>query len=307
MLLRTIQLIFLGMIINKNKDWENFRIMGVLQRIALCQFLFFLIHHCTKGSTLKCYITNDTEKRTIFKLIRIRELIIVFGLVLAATLAMLFVKLEGCPRGYLGPGGYFDKDLGQYANCTGGLERFVDAAILGNNHLYNNPTCRKEIYCFLNFDPEGLYSTIFALINYAIGFQIGVFIVFARTERQAIVSSLATGGLLSVIGVILILFTSIQLNKNLWTPSFALITTSISIVAYIVIRLFFVFSNLKLFRLLSMAGEQCLDIYVASELIQGIVPTSLPVSLVTKYGSSLGLSLATLWSAYFIAILNAIR
>ena len=43
-------------------------------------------------------------------------------------------------RGYLGPGGLHDDS--NYTNCTGGAARVIDAAIFGNSHLYQRPTCK---------------------------------------------------------------------------------------------------------------------------------------------------------------------
>ena len=43
-------------------------------------------------------------------------------------------------RGYLGPGGI--SEAGRFFNCTGGAAGYIDRLILGQQHLYNNPTCK---------------------------------------------------------------------------------------------------------------------------------------------------------------------
>jgi len=58
-------------------------------------------------------------------------------------------------RGYLGPGGISED--GKYQNCTGGVSGYVDKLILGEVHLYQNPTT-KFVYGSGAFDPEGPYG-----------------------------------------------------------------------------------------------------------------------------------------------------
>lgn len=43
-------------------------------------------------------------------------------------------------RGYLGPGGI--GDMGLYPNCTGGAAGFIDRWLLGERHIYQNPSSR---------------------------------------------------------------------------------------------------------------------------------------------------------------------
>ena len=40
--------------------------------------------------------------------------------------------------GYLGPGGISENSL--YSNCTGGAAQYVDRLVLGERHIYQNPT-----------------------------------------------------------------------------------------------------------------------------------------------------------------------
>lgn len=43
-------------------------------------------------------------------------------------------------RGYIGPGGI--GDMGLYANCTGGAAGYIDRWLLGEKHIYQNPSSR---------------------------------------------------------------------------------------------------------------------------------------------------------------------
>ena len=40
--------------------------------------------------------------------------------------------------GYIGPGGLHDGK--KYENCTGGAAGYIDRLVLGDNHIYGNPT-----------------------------------------------------------------------------------------------------------------------------------------------------------------------
>ncbi len=44
------------------------------------------------------------------------------------------VKLDGCPRGYTGAGGLSEES--EYYNCTGGVARWIDSNMFGENHVY---------------------------------------------------------------------------------------------------------------------------------------------------------------------------
>ena len=45
--------------------------------------------------------------------------------------------------GYIGPGGLHDGK--QYENCTGGAAGYIDRMVLGENHIYGNPTPKVSL------------------------------------------------------------------------------------------------------------------------------------------------------------------
>lgn len=47
----------------------------------------------------------------------------IMGVTLTWILATFIPQIDGCPRGYLGPGGKHQN--GKYENCTGGEDEFV--------------------------------------------------------------------------------------------------------------------------------------------------------------------------------------
>jgi predicted acyltransferase len=103
----------------------------------------------------------------------------------------------------------------------------TDIALLGKNHLYTG----FEI----PFDPEGLLSTIGAIcsviIGYFIGETIGTVSPSGKSVLKLILFALAAGGLGYLWNLIL------PLNRPLWTSSFVLYTSGISIGVFALIYL----------------------------------------------------------------------
>lgn len=80
------------------------------------------------------------------------------------AIPLLFVKLlSPCclDRGYLGPGGI--GDMGLYPNCTGGAAGYIDRWLLGEKHIYQNPSTRvcpllKQLVPSMSCQDVGLYT-----------------------------------------------------------------------------------------------------------------------------------------------------
>ena len=86
-----------------------------------------------------------------------------------------------------------------------------DKAILGENHLYHG--------FGIPFDPEGLLSTLPAVVTAILGYLAGSFI--RQSERKRVPLKLALGGLAGIIaGIIWGQF--FPVNKPLWTSSYVL-------------------------------------------------------------------------------------
>ncbi|SFE26850.1 acyltransferase family protein [Thermophagus xiamenensis] len=96
-----------------------------------------------------------------------------------------------------------------------------DAAILGEQHLYRG--------FGIPFDPEGLLSTIPAVVTVLLGYLTGVFI--KTTEKVKIPGQLALYGLIVAIAGRLwgLVF---PINKPLWTGSYVLYTAGLAAMAF---------------------------------------------------------------------------
>ncbi|KAJ9576569.1 hypothetical protein L9F63_025533, partial [Diploptera punctata] len=149
-------------------------------------------------------------------------------LIIGAHYAIVFhLEVPGCPMGYLGPGGI--QDNGDFRRCVGGATGYVDRMILGVNHMYQNPT-ENEVYKSGAFEPEGIVGCLLSVFQVFLGVQAGTTLTFYQEWKDRLKHWLAWGTASGIIGAILCLASKeegwIPVNKNLWSLSFVLVTSS---------------------------------------------------------------------------------
>lgn len=159
------------------KNLQNMRIMGVLQRIALCYFFAALIIH-------------------YFKL----KVSLILGVVILFSYWAVM---------------YFFGNPEDPYSLTGNAALRFDLLIFRPENLWKG--------FGIPFDPEGLLSTLPAIVNVIAGYAAGVFI-------QKSGNTLATIWKLTVAGVALVVIAQIwdiwfPINKPLWTSSYVLLST----------------------------------------------------------------------------------
>ncbi|UAL47034.1 heparan-alpha-glucosaminide N-acetyltransferase domain-containing protein [Sutcliffiella horikoshii] len=123
-------------------------------------------------------------------------------LIASAYLAVLVLGSGGCE------GGVPQRDC----NPSG----VVDAIVFGENHMY----AQGE----KGFDPEGILSIFSALSNVAFGFAVGL-VLNSRKQILRRVFSISIG----LISLAFIFNNFIELNKRLWTPSFAMLASGLTL------------------------------------------------------------------------------
>ena len=157
------------------------RILGVLQRIALCYLVAsVVIHYATKKITL------------LFSVM---------------ALLLYWVLL------------YFLGNPADPYSLTGNAALKLDLLVLGERHLYHGEG--------IAFDPEGILSTLPAIVNVLAGFLAGDYI---RTNKK----SLESYARLFVVGGVLVAAAwlwsmTFPINKKLWTSSFVLLTCGLDL------------------------------------------------------------------------------
>jgi predicted acyltransferase len=208
----------------------NTRILGVLQRIALCYcFASLMIHYLSK--------------RTVYILSAL--FLIGYWVILIAS-------------------GWFNlHTFGNDADplsMTGNAGFYLDKWLFGDAHLYHGEG--------IAFDPEGLLSTLPAIVNVIIGYYAGKFIQESGKSYTTISKLLLTGCLFIFIAICW--DAAFPINKKLWTSSFVMITTGIDLVVISFLIYALEINNWNKgnwARFFTIVGKNPLPIYVLSEVL----------------------------------------
>lgn len=171
-------------------SFENFRLLGVLQRLGLCFGL------AASFAILTARRAPEGKKR----------------LNPTAILLAIIVLL----------GGYWAAmALGGDFTPEGNLAGWVDRATVGTNHMWRAGT---DAAGNIVYDPEGLLSTLPATANVLFGLLAAL--AWQRAGERSIPRLGLAGIALTLLGLVLAQW--FPLNKRLWTSSFVLLTTGLS-------------------------------------------------------------------------------
>jgi predicted acyltransferase len=107
--------------------------------------------------------------------------------------------------------------LGFDLTLEGNIQRFVDLALL-KGHLW-----KKE------WDPEGIVSTLSATATMLTGTLAGLWLRSDRTVREKVTGLALSGIAIAAGGALWGL--ALPINKNLWTPSYVLLTSGLAAVS----------------------------------------------------------------------------
>jgi predicted acyltransferase len=111
-----------------------------------------------------------------------------------------------------------------YALATNAALRF-DLWLLGPNHLYHGESVAGKPFAF---DPEGVLSTLPALVTFIIGFLCGRFLHQNPDRRWAISELFPVAFLLVSTGFLWDYWLGFPINKKLWTSSYTLFVGGLS-------------------------------------------------------------------------------
>ncbi|HVS98437.1 MAG TPA: DUF5009 domain-containing protein [Puia sp.] len=201
--------------------YSHTRIMGVLERIALCYGIAALLIYYLKPRTV---------------------IVVSCLLLVGYWIILLSAGVPGAdPFSMTGNAGYR-----------------LDVWVLGENHMYHGEG--------IAFDPEGLLSTLPAIVNVIAGYFAGVFISRKGKEYEGLTLLLLSG--CALVAVALAWNTVFPINKKLWTSSFVLLTVGIDLV----LLAFFIYviefrKKLSWTPFFNVFGKNPLFIYLLSELL----------------------------------------
>ena len=182
----TIFLIGLGLnlFINSLSTYHNLRIMGVLQRIGIAYMLATLL-------------LVSFNKKTVA--------IIGIGILFGYWALMFFNSDAQYPYGF--------HDGTKYFGVENNVVTKFDRAVLGNSHLYKG-------YDGIPFDPEGLLSTLPAVVTVIIGFFVGG-LIERRKDRKELAAEMLFYGLI-FLGLGELWNLGFPINKPIWSSSYVI-------------------------------------------------------------------------------------
>jgi predicted acyltransferase len=152
-------------------------------------------------------------------------------------------------------------------SMLGNAGLYVDKAILGDNHLYHGEG--------VAFDPEGILSTIPAIVNVIIGYYTGLFIQ-KKGKGYETIAKLFFWGCILVLAA-LCWNAVLPINKKLWSSSFVLLTCGLDLL--LIASLVYIIEVLSWNRWTSfftVFGKNPLFIYLVSEVLLIIIDTIFP-------------------------------
>ena len=217
-----------------NGEMAGVRILGVLQRIALCYFFASVIIYYAK-------------QRGAF----------LIGLLLLLVYWALCIL--GNPADPYGLEGWFGTA--------------IDKQILGEAHMYHGEG--------VAFDPEGLVSTLPAIVEVIFGFLVGDYVlkrgktVAAVPEHTTTTNPLYQTLTILFVAAVALLFTgyawdfSFPINKKIWTSSYVVYTVGLATTVLAMLVYFVELKNARgrWSRFFDVFGKNPLFIYALSGLI----------------------------------------
>lgn len=201
------------------------RIMGVLQRIALCYFLASVIAYYLKAQ--KAFLVG-------------------------AILLLLYwmVCYVANPADPYSLGGWFGTTY--------------DVKILGIRHIYQQEMLNGQK---VPFDPEGLVSTVAAVVQVIFGYLVGDYIQ-KKGKNFEMVSGLFVAG----VGLLLAGFCwdmVFPINKKIWSSSYTVYTTGLAMITIATMIYLIEFKNVKggLARFFDVFGKNALFVFALSAFL----------------------------------------
>ncbi|KAL0335480.1 UNVERIFIED_CONTAM: putative U6 snRNA-associated Sm-like protein LSm4 [Sesamum radiatum] len=256
-ILRTLKLLFWGLLLQGGfshapdkltygVDMKKIRWCGILQRIALAYLIVAFVEIATRNSLTKGPLPG---KLSIFKLY------FWHWMVGACVLTVYLGTLYGT---YVPDWQFtvqntdsadFGKVLTVACNVRGKLDPpcnavgYVDRKVLGINHMYPHPAWKRSKactnnsphegpfradappWCWAPFEPEGILSSISAILSTIFGVHFGHVLVHMKDHSSRLQHWTIMGLGLLTLGIILHFTDAIPLNKQLYTLSYVCVTS----------------------------------------------------------------------------------
>ncbi|KAK3409567.1 hypothetical protein EUGRSUZ_J01676 [Eucalyptus grandis] len=290
-LLRALKLLLLGLFLqggyfhgvgslNYGVDMQQMRFMGILQRIAIAFVVAALCEIWLKGdddvnsgfSLLKKY----RSQWAVVLVLTTVYISLLYGLYVpdwkyqipteSSSLSQEIILVKCGVRGNTGP------------DCN--AVAMIDREVLGIRHLYRKPTYARTKQCSIHspesgplpanapswcqapFDPEGLLSSVMAVVTCLVGLHFGHVIVHFKDHGKRTFLWMISSSFLVVLGLALDLF-GMRVNKALYTCSYTAVTAGVAGILFTLIYLMVDFGGLRhTTTVLEWIGKHALTIFV---------------------------------------------
>lgn len=142
---------------------------------------------------------------------------------------------------------------------AGNVVRVVDRAVIGEAHMYTKARSEKT-------DPEGLLSTLPAIVTALLGYWAGLAIQRGGATNRTVVQLLIAGAILTALG--LAWDFAFPINKKIWTSSYVLLAGGLAtMVLGGCLLKFDVWGWRRLARPWEIIGVNAIFVFVASGLV----------------------------------------
>ncbi|XP_057436592.1 uncharacterized protein LOC130729004 isoform X1 [Lotus japonicus] len=260
-------------------DMKQIRLMGILQRIAIAYLLTALCEIWLKcddivksGSSL---LRKYRYQWAVAFVLSGFYLCLLYGLYVPDWEYQIPTDSSSVPKTFSVKCGVW-ADTGPACNVVG----MIDRKILGIQHLYRRPIYARMPECSINspdygplppdapawcqapFDPEGLLSSVMAIVTCLIGLHYGHIIVHYKDHRVRIIHWMIPTSCLIVFGFALHLF-GMHVNKVLYSFSYTCVTAGAAGILLVAIYLMVdVCGYSRVTKVMEWMGKHALMIYV---------------------------------------------
>lgn len=153
---------------------------------------------------------------------------------------------------------YFFGDASDPYSLAGNAVLKLDLFLFGESHLYHGEG--------IAFDPEGLLSTLPAIVNVIAGFFAGDFIRRNGNSYESIAKIMIVGSLLLLAAFIWDM--AFPINKKIWTSSFALLTIGLDLLILpVLIYVIEIYNRRKWTYFFVVFGRNPLFIYLLADVL----------------------------------------